>query len=55
VSLVELTEGEWERGGGDGKGIAKSYFAKKAWSSINHSILSRGGVLKLKLYSLIFA
>jgi hypothetical protein len=39
VSLVELTDG---RGGEGEKGRegAKSYDSEKAWSSINHSILS---------------
>jgi hypothetical protein len=38
VSTVELTDG---RGGGASVGGgAKSYDGKKAWSSINHSILS---------------
>ncbi len=42
-ALVELTDG---RGGGRrGWGGAKSYDDEKAWSSINHSILSPYGYL----------
>jgi hypothetical protein len=38
VSPVELTDRE--RGGREGGGEAKSCDGKKAWCSINHSILS---------------
>ncbi len=37
MSPVELTDGEWYGGGGEG---AKSYDGEKAWSSRNHSILT---------------
>jgi hypothetical protein len=40
VSPVELTDRKGEEGVGDGRGGAKSYVGEKAWSSINHSILS---------------
>jgi hypothetical protein len=39
VSPVELADGG--RGGGGG---AKAYFIEKAWSSINHSILSASSI-----------
>ncbi len=39
VLSVELTD---VRGGEGGGGVAKSYDIKKAWSCVNHSILSSG-------------
>ncbi len=39
VSSTGDTQEEWEWEGGRGRGV-KSYDGKKAWSSINHSILS---------------
>jgi hypothetical protein len=40
VLLCVVSRAYWrERGGGDGGG-AKSYYGRKDWSSINHSILS---------------
>jgi hypothetical protein len=40
VSPVELTDGDGRGRAGQGGHEAKSYDIEKAWSSINHSILS---------------
>jgi hypothetical protein len=44
VSLVELTDGRGEEGGGG----VKSYDGEEAWSSINHSIFSVKGEMRRK-------
>jgi hypothetical protein len=48
VSPVELTDGI---GGEEGGGGAKTYDGEKAWSSINHSILSGWSGFKRQLNS----